>query len=197
MSRFRRVIHGVVSGYATLAVTTLYALASIPLALLYLSKEQFALWGLMSSIGGYLSLVDLGMSGSVARLLIDHKDDRESGTYGSLIKTGALVTVAQGAIVFLMGFLLAPLLAELLNIPIHLRADFISLVRLQVASLGFAFAMRIFSHVLTAHQRMDIINYGQMGALILNFAVQWCFFHARQGVFSLVWGAMAECFLTY
>src|SRR5947209_7440647 len=99
MSRFRRLIHSVVSGYAGLVVTIIYSLASIPLALHYLSSERFGLWALMSTIGNYLSLVDLGMSGSVARLLIDHKDDREGGTYGSLIKTGALVTVAQGAIV--------------------------------------------------------------------------------------------------
>ena len=64
MSRFRRLIHSVLSGYATLGVSTVYALASIPLALHYLSKERFALWVLMSSIGNYLSLVDLGMAGS-------------------------------------------------------------------------------------------------------------------------------------
>src|SRR5579872_6699781 len=96
MSRFRRIVHGVVSGYASLVAATVYALASIPLALHYLSKEQFGLWALMSTIGGYLSLVDFGMSGSVARLLIDHKDDRQGGTYGSLIQTGALVTAKIG-----------------------------------------------------------------------------------------------------
>src|SRR5947209_6579866 len=106
MSRFRRVIHSVFSGYATLAVALVYSLGSIPLALHYLSSEHFGLWALMSTIAGYLSLVDLGMSGSVARLLIDHKDDRESGTYGGMIKTGALVTISQGLIVLSAGFII-------------------------------------------------------------------------------------------
>src|SRR5579862_4855689 len=196
MSRFRRIVHGVVSGYASLAVTTVYALASIPLALHYLTKEQFGLWALMSTIGGYLSLVDFGMSGSVARLLIDHKDDRQSGTYGSLIKTGALVTVAQGVIIFLVGFVIAPFLADLLKIDPGLQMDFIALLRWQVAGLGMSFAMRIFSHILTAHQRMDVPNYGQMGAMILNFSVQWWFFHAGQGVFSLAWGFICGVFFS-
>jgi len=74
MSRLRRAVHGVASGYVLLAATAVYSLASVPLALHYLSKERFALWALMSSIGNYLGLIDLGMSSSVARLLIDHKD---------------------------------------------------------------------------------------------------------------------------
>src|SRR6266481_242388 len=116
MSRLRRVAHSVASGYVVLAVTAVYALASLPLALHYLSQERFGLWGLMASISGYLSLIDLGMSGSVARLLIDHKDERQSGSYGSLIKTGWLVLTAQGAIIFLAGFGLAPVLSQLLAI---------------------------------------------------------------------------------
>lgn len=188
MSRFRRVFHSTVSGYAGLVVACLYALASIPLALHYLSREQFGLWALMSTIGGYLSLVDFGMSGSVARLLIDHKDDPQGGTYGSLIKTGALVTVTQGVMVVLVGFFIAPLLADLLKIRPALHGDFVALLRWQVTGLGFTFATRIFGHVLTAHQRMDIPNYGQMGGLALNFAVQWWGFHVGQGVYSLAWG---------
>ena len=72
MSRFRRIVHGVASSYMSLTAAAIYSLASVPLALHYLSKERFALWLLMSSIWNYLSLIDLGMSGSVARHLIDH-----------------------------------------------------------------------------------------------------------------------------
>lgn len=194
MSRFRRTAHGVASAYASLAAATVYALASIPLAFHYLTREQFGLWALMSTIGGYLSLVDFGMSGSVARILIDHKDDRQSGTYGSFIKTGALVTGAQGALIFLLGFAIAPLLADLMKINPGLRMDFIALLRWQVAGLGMVFAMRIFAHILTAHQRMDIPNYATMGGMIVNFGLQWWFFHAGQGVFSLVWGYIGGVF---
>src|SRR4029077_15534342 len=115
MSRFRRIIHGAASGYAVLVATAFYSLASVPLALHYLSKERFALWALMSSIGGYLNLIDFGMSNSVARLLIDHKDAQERGSYGSLIKTGWLVLVVQGFILLAAGLALAPVLGRLLD----------------------------------------------------------------------------------
>src|SRR6266566_535078 len=122
MGRFRQVANNIVSSYAVLVLTAVYALASLPLALHYLSKERFGLWTLMSSIGGYLSLIDLGMSGSIARLLIDHKDDRDGRTYGGLIKTGWIVLGVQGLFTLLAAWVLAPLLSDLLNIPEHLQA---------------------------------------------------------------------------
>jgi O-antigen/teichoic acid export membrane protein len=191
MGRFRQVANNIVSSYAVLVLTAVYALASLPLALHYLAKEQqglqrFGLWTLMSSIGGYLSLIDLGMSGSISRLLIDHKDARDGRNYGGLIKTGWLVLVTQGVFVFAAAWILAPMLADLLQIPQGLRGDFIALTRWLGATLAFTFATRIFSHILQAHQRVDIINYSQILALGLNFLLLWMFFAMQKGVFSLV-----------
>jgi O-antigen/teichoic acid export membrane protein len=177
-----------------LFITSLYSLASVPLALHYLSKERFALWALMAGIGGYLSLIDLGMSNSVARLLIDHKDLREGGTYGSLIKTGWLVLVVQAGIVFLAGFGLAPAICELLAIQPDLQREFIQLLRWQSIGWALSFGLRIFSQVLLAHQRIDIYNYSQVAALGLSFGLLWFFFHAGQGVFSLVWAGLPAAF---
>src|SRR4051812_28952300 len=171
MSRFRRVVHSVASGYALLIATAIYALVSWPLAMHYLSDQRFGLWGLMASIAGYLSLIDLGMSGSVARLLIDHKDDPGKGTYGGLIQTGWLVLAAQAAIIFVVGFSLAPWLSDLLHIQkpgvaesAELRTEFIALMRWQTAALALTFVTRIFSHLLQAHQRIDIYNYSLITA---------------------------------
>jgi O-antigen/teichoic acid export membrane protein len=180
------------AGYAMLAAAAVYSFATVPIALHYLSKERFALWALMSTISGYLSLIDLGMSSSVARLLIDHKDQQENGGYGSLIKTGWLVLVTQGALVFLAGLLLAPAVSDLLRIQPDLRNEFIQLMRWQSAVLGLAFAVRIFSHLLLAHQRIDIWNYSQIGGLGLNFILLWSFFHANQGVFSMIWALLVS-----
>src|SRR5437667_8688643 len=124
MSRFRRAIHSVATGYVSLIAASIYSLLSVPVALHYLSTRRFALWALMTSIGAYLSLIDLGMSSSLARLLVDHKDERHQGSYGSLIKTGWLVLCAQGVIIWLVGFGLAPLLGWVLGIEGDLRQEF-------------------------------------------------------------------------
>src|SRR6267154_70133 len=105
MSRFRRMAHNVASSYVSLIAASLFSLATVPVALHYLGAQsgRFALWLLMSTITGYLSLIDLGMSGSVARLLVDYKDRRDDGEYGSLIKTGWLVLLVQAVIILVAG----------------------------------------------------------------------------------------------
>src|SRR5712671_3701998 len=136
------------------------------------------------------------MSGAVARLLIDHKDDREKGTYGSLIKTGWLVLGVQGAIIWAVGFVLAPALLPLLKIPAHLHTEFVSVLRWQCAYLALSFFTRIFTHILQAHQRTDLCNYFQTLTLVLSFGLLWAFFQAGQGVFSLVWVNLIGCLFT-
>src|SRR5437016_294644 len=176
MSRFRRAIHGVAAGYVSLVGAALYSFASVPLALHYLSKERFALWALMTAIGGYLSLTDLGMSNSLARLLIDHKDERAKGLYGSLLQTGFLVLLVQAFIIVAAGFGLAWPLSDLLNITPDLKREFVFLLRWQSAALALTFALRIGSHLLQAYQRLDLVNYSQIVGLALNFALLWLFF---------------------
>jgi O-antigen/teichoic acid export membrane protein len=144
----------------------------------------------MSSISGYLSLIDFGMSSSVARLLIDQKDLRENKAYGSLIQTGFLVLFAQGLILFFVCFSVAPWLAQVLKIAPALQGEFIQLLRWQGVVLALTFLTRIFNHVLFAHQRLDLSNYAQIGTLFLTLFLVWQFFAAGYGVFSLVWSAL-------
>jgi O-antigen/teichoic acid export membrane protein len=192
MSRLRRMAHNVASSYAALAAASLFSLALVPVALHYLGAESghFALWLLMSTITGYMSLIDLGMSSSVARLLIDYKDRRDEGEYGSLIKTGGLVLWVQGGIILAAGVSLAPVLAWGLKIDPALRGEFVRLLGWQSGSVALGFALRIFGHVLTAHQRNDLQNYSQISSLAVNFCLMWLFFRLGCGVLSLAWASL-------
>lgn len=195
MSRLRRALHGVVSSYVLLAATALYSLASVPVALHYLDKERFGLWAFMGTLAGYLSLIDAGMSSAASRLLIDHKDDRAGGSYGSLIKTGWLVSLVQAAIIFLAGQVFAGLFAQLMHITPGLQPEFIQLVHWQCGVLALSFAIRILYLVLGANQRMDWANYIGVVGLLVNFLVQWVMFHWGFGVLSLVGGMFVSTVL--
>src|SRR6476619_6545323 len=102
MSRLKKFTQSLLSGYITLAAQSLYTFASVPIALHYLTKAEFGLWGLTVDIGAYVALIDAGMSGSVSRVLIDHKDDPTGDSYGSIVKTGALVGFVQGLLIMLI-----------------------------------------------------------------------------------------------
>ena len=58
MSRIKNLARGLASGYAAMAANVLYTMGSVPLALSYLSKDEFGLWAVVSTIGGYLMLID-------------------------------------------------------------------------------------------------------------------------------------------
>jgi O-antigen/teichoic acid export membrane protein len=189
--RLRRFFYAVASGYAQLVANVLYTLASVPLALHFLQKREFGLWALATQLGGYLQLIDLGMSASVSRHLIDHKDNRNTGAYGGMIKTGGLVLLVQGLLVLAGGALVVLYGTQFLHIDPDLEHSFKVVMFLQCAIIAADFPARLFSHVLVAHQRADIANYSQTGFFFASFATLWYCFARGLGVVSLVWANFA------
>jgi O-antigen/teichoic acid export membrane protein len=186
MSRFKRYAHSVASSYVLLAVNTAYTLASVPLALSYLSKPEFGVWALAMTIGGYLLLVDLGMGSSFSRLLIDHKDRRETGDYGSMIKTGFVVGAVQGVLVLVAGLVIAWGLSAWLGVPDELESEFFWLMAGQAVLVCLGFVCRIFIQILHAWQRVDVANFAQCAGLIVGFVALWFGFQSGWGVLSLL-----------
>ena len=193
MSRFKRFAHSLVSGYALLAANILYTLASVPLALHYLTKEEFGLWAVVTQICNFNQiLIDLGMSGSIARILIDHKDDRESTAYGSVILTGLTVLLVQGLVIAVVGGAISFWLPQWMDVPVVHWQEFRVLVIGQCLLLAVTFALRIFNFVLHAHQRFDASNYSQLACFALGFAAQWVSLEAGLGLYSLLVASVAS-----
>jgi O-antigen/teichoic acid export membrane protein len=181
----------VVSSYVLTAVGTLSGLVSVPLALHYLPKSEFALWALMTQMVAYLILTDFGMTPAISRSLIDHKDHPEDGQYGGLIQTGVLVSVTQGIIILCVGGALAPQFADWLKIPTDLRREFITLIRWQCVITAATFSLRILRHMLHAHNRNDVTNYIQTALSGVSLLVLWGAFARGWGVYSVLWSNLA------
>jgi O-antigen/teichoic acid export membrane protein len=154
-------------------VTVVYSFFSVPIALKFLSVDEFALWVLMLQVAGYFSLIELGMAGSTARILIDHKDERNTGLYGSVILTGALVFIVQGFLILIVGILVAPLLVELLSVPLGLRDVAVYLLRWLAVGFAIGSAMRIFSSVLYANRRVDLVVLLMSLIPLLGLGLMW------------------------
>jgi O-antigen/teichoic acid export membrane protein len=191
MSRLKYFVHGVLSGYVLLGTNILYTLASVPLALAYLAKVEFGLWAMTSQLTMFLGLIDLGMSGAVARILIDYKDRKQENEYGSLVRTAILVNAAQGLIILCLTLALAFIFSPLLRIPADQEGSFRVLIFGQGAILALTFAARIFGQLLVAHQRNDVANYLMAFTFLGNFAALWIGFAAGAGVMALLWSQAA------
>ena len=191
MSRTKRFAISFLSGYLQLGASVFFTLASVPLALHYLSKDQFGLWGATSQIAGYIALMDLGLNASAARIFIDYKDQPHGGVYGGVIQTAVWVALLQAAVIFLIGTLLALVVGPLLHIPAALERQFEILLIGQSGIIALMFACRIFANLLTANQRFDVINYSGALSLAINYWVLWWGFSHNLGVFSMLWGQAA------
>ena len=185
MSRSKRFVTGLLSSYAAIGVNILYTLASIPLALHYLDKEEFGLWALVTQLSGYLMLLEFGMNGSVARSLSDHKDHIEDGIYGSILRTGGRVFAIQGFFVALLGLALAWFAPPLLNLSARLQQPFTVLMAAQGLLSGAKLAMGSIGSPLWCHQRLDLSNLSASVSLVATFAVQWLGFHLGWHLYSL------------
>ena len=190
MARLKHYTRALVSGYALLAANVAYTLGSVPLALRYLSNEEFALWAITSQLAGYIALLDLGMGSASMRVLIDFKDRRDETAYGSTILTGVLVNAVQSLLIVLCGIGLAFLLGPLLQIPEALSQRFLWLMIGQAVLTGGSLALRMASMILAAHQRSDLVNWSQAALFSLGFAVLWWGFASGAGVFSMLWAAV-------
>jgi O-antigen/teichoic acid export membrane protein len=197
MSRVRKYIHSLISGYALLGANVLYTLASVPLALHYLTPEEFGLWALVTQVCNFNALlIDFGMAGSIGRILVDYKDDQTSSGYGTVIKTSFLVLAVQGVLIALVGGMIGFWLPEIVAVPEKYWRVFGLLVSGQCALLAAMMTMRVFAFVLQAHQRYDVSNYAQLGGLMASLAALWAAFESNLGLYGLLAGAGASTLVT-
>ena len=185
MSRAKRFASALASGYLALAANVVYTVLSIPLALRFLTREEFGLWAVVAQITGYFTLLDFGVGQSVSRILIDYKDDVNGGEYGATLKTACIVFVFQAAGIFFVGAFGSHLLAGLLQIPPHLRSGFQMLMFLQCSVAALNFVTTPFWLPLWSHQRSDIVNLAAVAVFVANGLFLWLGFHAGLRYYSL------------
>ncbi len=166
MTRFRQFTRGLGSSWLATGATVTYSLLSVPIALRYLSVDEFGLFVLLLQIAAYFMLIEIGMSAATARILVDHKDQRDGGAYGSVILTGLLVFGIQGLVIFTVGILAAPWIIALVGVPSALVDVATLLLRWLALTSALTLAFRIYGSVLYANKRLDLIH-GFMGASML------------------------------
>jgi O-antigen/teichoic acid export membrane protein len=185
MSRSKHFVTGLLSSYAAIGINVLYTIASVPLAFHYLDKAQFGLWALVTQLSGYLMLLELGMTGSIARSLSDHKDDVASGIYGSILRTGSRVFMVQGVAVALLGLIVAGCAPPLLGLPPRLHHPFTLLMAAQGVLSGMRLSIGALASPMWCHQRLDLSNLIGSISLVANFGFLWLGFHFGWHIYSL------------
>lgn len=177
---------GVVFGYGALAVQVLYSFASIPLALAYLSKAEFGMWSLISTLGTYLMLAEMGMTTAVIRHLFDCKDGKDPGKYGRFFAASAMALGLVSIVVFLIGLLVAWLSAPLFKIPPELHHEYFWVMLGQTGLLAVTMATRMLGAPLYVHHRQDLSQINLIVLFTIYYFALLYGFHAGWGIYSML-----------
>lgn len=194
--RTKRFAVGILTGYIAIAANIAYTMASIPLALHYLGKQEFGLWALSQQISGYLLLLDLGLSNAISRFFANWKDDVNGTEYKELFATSTLVYLAQGILIACVGAVFSQIAPWLFHIPESLSPVFPRVLVLLTSFTGFSVACRGLSGPIWAFQRMDLANASMMFTLISSFGMLWLGFHSGWGIYSLALAGIPSALIT-
>lgn len=187
MTRLRQFSRGLGSSWLATAATIVYSLLSVPIALRFLSVEEFGLFVLLLQVAGYFTLIEIGMSAATARVLVDHKDDPNGSSYGSVILTGFCVFAVQGLIILVAGFLSAPWIIKLVGVPEKLAETATLLLRWLAGTSALAMAFKIYGSVLYANKRLDLIHAFIGGNVLFGLVLLAALLASGGGLVSLIW----------
>lgn len=186
LSRLVQFTKGLSASWLATLATVLYGLASVPLALQFLTIEEFGLFMLMLQLAGYFTLIELGMAGATARILMDHKDHRVDGSYGSVILTASLVFALQALMIAIVGFIGAPWIVGIVGVPAALGDVAVYLLRWLSATFAIATSFKIFGSLLYANKRLDLLNVITGSTVVIGLLIMAIILASGAGLRGLV-----------
>jgi hypothetical protein len=182
-----RYLATLVSGYGLMALQIGMSLAMVPLALSYLGKETFGIWSLAAQVSVWLSLLDAGMNGALARHLIDYRADPSGDGLRHCIATGFRVLCIQGILILLTAILMSRYSGPAFGLTGDDATDFGWVLIMLASAACLGFFCKVFNSWLYATQRLDICNIISFGLTFGEFAVFLLLLKAGYGIYAIAW----------
>lgn len=176
-------LQGLASSFVNLVVVSLNSLLVIRLSLSYLGKEEYGLLSLLSQVAMYICILDLGLSVSFSRIMIDYTTGTKE-RYAKALKTASRVFNIVGSIGFLTAVIVAMAGGSALSIPDHLHRQFVILMIAQGGSLWLQFHLKTICAPLIAHGKLYVILWLNSALTLLNVLVFWLALSGGIGIYS-------------
>jgi O-antigen/teichoic acid export membrane protein len=186
MNNNKKIAKSVVLGYFAIAAQILYSFGSIPLALHYLPKAQFGMFGLISMITGYLMLAEMGITNSVMRHLMECKEGKDTNKYGRIFVGSALIMGLIAIVILILGIITSQYANYFFEIPNDLSKSFRQIIILQSTLLAVNMATQILGVPLYVHHRQDISQIMQTVLFLIYYVALNLAFRSGLGIYSLL-----------
>lgn len=185
MTSRTRFLRGVSTGWFSLGSIAVIQVWQIHLARTSLPNEEFALFGLISSVVATLLIAELGVRSAFARLLIDAML-RDEGSYRRFWTSTTVVFAVQGLIILIAALACAPFISNWFQIPESARSIATTIFITQSAITALQYSFGHHGVALLATQRFVTLNLYTTLAWIAGASLFWCGIKAGVGLWSYI-----------
>lgn len=159
------------ASYGAMVSTMIIGIFSVPVALHFLSKEEFGLWNIVGQSLGYLLLLDFGVASSTGRMLVGPLragDQKELNGWWTVLVS---VLSLQGLLVLGAGWFWRDFLLGFFDIPPGLHNDAELLWGGMIVVNAVQMPFRAYSGILHCQNRWYIMHVANIIAAWINLAV--------------------------
>lgn len=156
--------------YGVYAVSIVSGLVVTPILFHSLGEVEYGVWAFIGSLTIYLALLDVGVGPSIVRFGAEYRGRRAVDETNALASAGAAVYATVALLTIPAGLVLAYVAPALVDAP----DDLVTPTRVATALLVLGFVLRfplgLFSSLLIAQQRWDVINLGSVLSIVFYAA---------------------------
>ena len=177
--------------------STSIVLMLTPFVVHTLGDRSYGLWALVTTLGSYYALLDLGLSGAVSRHLAGALGGGNAEECNRIVSTSLAIYLCLGALVLALSGAIAMGGGFFLTNPNEL-ALFRKVILIVGAGTGISIPMRVFFGLINAHLRFDISAGLEISSVLLRAIGTWIALSSGAGITALAWinvGGAAFSFL--
>lgn len=189
--RESRAARNTAASYLAFFSTTATGLLSIPLAVHYLRPQELGLWAVISTIGGYLTFMQLGVGFSTGRMMADGIIARDKVEIARWWTLSRVVLGIQGVAVILVGLALLPVFMEIMAKDFSEKGQALFLFVAMVIIQGINVSVQGTEGILTAQERFHWVPLRQSIIFWVELAVFAAFITTGRGLYSILWSKAA------
>lgn len=161
----RQIVSNLLTGWVSIFVRAVVALALVPFLLSQLGREGYGLIGILVVLVSLSQVADLGLRQALSRELSELVAFKDVRGFNELASSALVLYVGIAILLAIVNWLLAPWFVEVFKVGEALRSDATWMVRIYgTFSILISFITPVFSAGLGSHHRFDLVNLVQVVA---------------------------------
>src|SRR6266498_1314245 len=165
---FRKIARGAVWSWSKLVLTGALSFFVSPYVVHHLGSTTYGVWVLINSMVSYMALLDLGMRGAVVRFVSADQPRGLHNEASKAVSAALWFRLWLGAVAIVATVGLSLVSTRIFHIPAELHTATRVAILLSGTNLALSLTFGVFSGVLNALHRFDLISLAAIGQSVLN-----------------------------